>query len=529
MGLSQEEKEKRKHDANVKAIKITTKDSKEPFVFISYKSDDWEDVLHDIVYKLHKEHGLRVYFDKSFDEHNELWIEQFPDNMESSNCKAVLVFIDDKYATSYATLLELMYSQGTLVARRHSNLKLPVVQINLGELTQIDSKETTGLGKEIFEDGTVNVNAPYEKELFDGIHQELKAKKILNKVLYRGKTLEKDICSAITQELLGKLQINKNEYNKGVTNIDSFCIDLKKTIEQAAGSEVFASNVKSNPKSELEINSKVEVKPDEKLNLKQKIELDTKTILKSNSKTRKMSLADMIQTGILQKGDIVYVQGHPEAEGRLAGGNNILYEGEEISLNQYTKRVFQDNTSRSAYQYVYHKQTGKLLDKLRDNDIPKQAEPELSDHDDIIAPVPIRPISVNITEESVKKESMVKFRENSIYQYEFFGETAQIKILTIQQENKRNMKVDIILLKGSSVKKISRENGNATDYRLKKTKQLENLYNKILEHAEEYKNNFLKVTEDISIQNTSLSAIATMISGASIAPTAAWKECEARV
>lgn len=54
-----------------------------------------------------KEHGLNVYFDGDFSGHNPLWTDQFPENMESGNCRGVDAFIDDAYTKSYATLMEL--------------------------------------------------------------------------------------------------------------------------------------------------------------------------------------------------------------------------------------------------------------------------------------------------------------------------------------------------------------------------------------------------------------------------------------
>lgn len=44
-----------------------------------------------------KEHGLNVYFDGDFSGHNPLWTDQFPENMESGNCRGVDAFIDDAY------------------------------------------------------------------------------------------------------------------------------------------------------------------------------------------------------------------------------------------------------------------------------------------------------------------------------------------------------------------------------------------------------------------------------------------------
>ena len=100
MGLTNEQEKAREEDANVRYLSqnICNKDGDKDFVFISYKSDDWEIVLKEIVYKLVKEYGLNIYFDGDFKDNNPHWTTQFPDNMESDKCKGVLVFLDDKYA-----------------------------------------------------------------------------------------------------------------------------------------------------------------------------------------------------------------------------------------------------------------------------------------------------------------------------------------------------------------------------------------------------------------------------------------------
>lgn len=213
--MTPEENKRRSEDPRVKYIKahICDKDGNKPFVFISYKSDDWELVLGDIVYRLVKDYGLNVYFDGSFESHASLWIEQFPENMEHYNCMGVLAFVDDKYSTSYATLLELMYSQ------RLSADEKPVVPINIGKLTKKTGAEgasDTGLGVKYFEDGTTNVHAQNEKELFVETFDELVARDILkqSKFLYKKeKKLTKKICSEIVNELLAYLYKNENPYD----------------------------------------------------------------------------------------------------------------------------------------------------------------------------------------------------------------------------------------------------------------------------------------------------------------------------
>ena len=56
----------RHNNPNVNNIKISKAEDDEPYVFVSYKSGDWELVLSEIVYTLHTQYGLRVYFDRDF-------------------------------------------------------------------------------------------------------------------------------------------------------------------------------------------------------------------------------------------------------------------------------------------------------------------------------------------------------------------------------------------------------------------------------------------------------------------------------
>ena len=211
--MAPEESRRRAEDEHVRYIKeqLCDKDSNKPYVFISYKSDDWEVVLHDIVYRLMKDYGLNVYFDGSFDTHNALWISQFPENMEHYNCMGVLAFVDDKYATSYATLLELMYSQTQQAEKK-------VVQVNLDRLTTMDGAEgeiNTGLGVKNYEDGTVNLNAGTEKSLFDETFEELVDIGVFREARHwykRERPFTKKRCSNLVKNLLAHIRINENYY-----------------------------------------------------------------------------------------------------------------------------------------------------------------------------------------------------------------------------------------------------------------------------------------------------------------------------
>lgn len=242
--MTPEENKRRANDLHVKYIKnhLCDKDGDKSFVFISYKSDDWEIVLHDIVYRLVKDYGLNVYFDGSFDSHAPLWTKQFPENMEDYKCKGVLSFVDDKYASSYATLLELMYSQ-TMVAKKG------VVQINIGKLTARTGAEgarDTGLGVENCADGTINVHAKNEEDLFVETFEQLVDRNILKDSKYlfkKGKTLTKKICSEIVKNMFRYLEVNENPYESPNGDLEGIVGSIK---------DAFDNDVFSNPNTDDE-------------------------------------------------------------------------------------------------------------------------------------------------------------------------------------------------------------------------------------------------------------------------------------
>ncbi len=252
--MTDDEKEKRANDPKVKDLvewmceskrDTPERDKSKPYVFISYKSDDWETVLADVVYRLVAEKGLNVYFDGSFDKHSPLWLKQFQKNMSDPKCKGVIAFIDDKYATSYATLLELMYSQA--INNKGKFIKKTVVPVNLGALTEIDDKEKeddTGLGRERYANHKKNVNANREKEEFNKIFEAAVHNEIFDFAVesyyndnVRGKEgkLTKEFCSNMVETLLGHIEQNDNQYQRGgdLENIYS-------SIKDAFGEEVFS-------------------------------------------------------------------------------------------------------------------------------------------------------------------------------------------------------------------------------------------------------------------------------------------------
>lgn len=274
MGLSPEEKQRRREDEHVGYIMkhICDRGGDKSYVFISYKSDDWETVLHEIVYKLVKDYGLNVYFDGSFDFHNSAWIKQFPDNMGDYKCKGVIAFFDDSYATSYATLMELLYSQTKKAAMGKADPDgLPIVSIDLEKLTNITGKEgqkDTGLGVKNCEDNTYNINAKDELTLFARSFKELVKRNILVDAQYIWDDKDKlnaMTCSQIVREIKEYKKINENYYSCGMS-LDG----IVGSIKNACGAEVFSPldkfekvRVESGVKQRAESSSLDELKKDQ--------------------------------------------------------------------------------------------------------------------------------------------------------------------------------------------------------------------------------------------------------------------------
>lgn len=110
MGLTNEQKNAR--DRVTQKIPTFTSEGKEKYVFISYKSDDWEKVLGKIVRHMVDTYGLRVYFDKNFDRDNDSWVSNMTSAIRTGKCCAILAFVSKQYMISYACLMELLTARG---------------------------------------------------------------------------------------------------------------------------------------------------------------------------------------------------------------------------------------------------------------------------------------------------------------------------------------------------------------------------------------------------------------------------------
>ena len=109
--MDTKEIELRNESERLNQLQISDCRQKKPYVFISYKSDDWRVALEDIAFTMQKRFGLRVYYDRAFESNNDIWVKSMKANMESIYCKAVIAVYSEKYVNSYATLLEILTSQ----------------------------------------------------------------------------------------------------------------------------------------------------------------------------------------------------------------------------------------------------------------------------------------------------------------------------------------------------------------------------------------------------------------------------------
>ena len=90
--MTQKEYEERMKNTRYKELKVTNAEDEKDYVFISYRGNSWEKVLTDIVYKLQKEYGLRIYFDKDFASSNNILPKSY------RFCKVLQQYVCVKYS-----------------------------------------------------------------------------------------------------------------------------------------------------------------------------------------------------------------------------------------------------------------------------------------------------------------------------------------------------------------------------------------------------------------------------------------------
>lgn len=220
--MTEEQKKARRLSAengNIRWIKencLRTKDDQDDYVFISYKSDDFEKVLDDIVYKTCRKYGLRVYFDTAFDENSEPWIEQYYDNMCNKKCKAFIAFIDKAYYSSYACLLEMMTRRTRAAGGDYEPNTLFFLPINLEKITDDGLDDSnTGLGTKRFSNGAINSHAQGELKKFNEIFSEVSKEDKTSKTIYKRKK-DRDLYEEAMGDVRahGKMYLNVTQCRK---------------------------------------------------------------------------------------------------------------------------------------------------------------------------------------------------------------------------------------------------------------------------------------------------------------------------
>ena len=186
--MTEEQKKARKLSAesgNIRWIKdncLRTKYGEDDYVFISYKSDDYEEVLDNILYKTCKKYGLKVYFDTAFDDDSDSWITQYYANMVSLKCKAFIAFLSNNYYSSYACLLEMMTSRTPEAGGDYKKDTLPFLPINIEVIKEIIDESNTGLGTRRFSDSSINNHAKQELEKFNKIFEKISSYGTLSEI-----------------------------------------------------------------------------------------------------------------------------------------------------------------------------------------------------------------------------------------------------------------------------------------------------------------------------------------------------------
>ena len=286
--MTEEQRAARKKSAeegNIRWIKdhcIRTKDGNDDYVFISYKSDDYEKVLDGILFRTCQKYGLRVYFDTAFDEKSDSWITQYYKNMCDPHCKAFIAFIDDAYYSSYACLLEMMSRKTMAAGGDYKEDSLFFLPINIDSITEIVDASNTGLGTRRFSNGKLNIHAEMELKQFNEIFSEVaddymrkvyKREKddVLYDEAYKDRPKYGELYLTVTQcrRLMERVIPNKNENDGGNKAFEDVIHDklINEGITSVFGE--ISSNTFVEPKPIIEYNVVI-VNGDFKKNIKVK-------------------------------------------------------------------------------------------------------------------------------------------------------------------------------------------------------------------------------------------------------------------
>lgn len=150
MGLTSEEK--RERSIEMTDVKTFEPIDAKPYVFISYKSDDWKVVLDVVVRQMVNRYGLRVYYDKNFDKDNAQWVENMKGAMFTSNCKALLAFVSREYMQSYACCMELMTVSSDDAETMNKGERVPIIPLIIDRSKNVSNATCNNANKAYIEE-----------------------------------------------------------------------------------------------------------------------------------------------------------------------------------------------------------------------------------------------------------------------------------------------------------------------------------------------------------------------------------------
>lgn len=219
MGLNEAQKRERSEYLEHN-LEITECSQRKPYVFISYASDNWEQVFKSAVVPMQREYGLRVYADRAFDTVNDKWIVPMLRNVRGAD--VMVAFVSQNYIESYACFLELLTA---------ANNKKQIVFVSLGE--QLHLGDTTDLP---------NVERGVKKEILNqGANIATNTNNTSNDLMRAIKSAFTSISTLLEQDALSKYDISDafiNFFRDAAINYKSIndLIAVKSTIRSISGS-----------------------------------------------------------------------------------------------------------------------------------------------------------------------------------------------------------------------------------------------------------------------------------------------------
>lgn len=230
MGLTEEQKNERARATA--GIKTFDSNGNKPYVFISYKSDDWKIVLDEVVRYMVDNYGLRVYFDNNFDRDNDSWVNNMKNAIRTRKCQAVLAFVSKEYMRSYACVMELLMSRSRATQTKHDK-KLEIIPIIVDDSADVNAaRSENGTRVEIKEWGAYSelledtaacrwLREPDMEGLKDKVEDRIRQKENLT---------EEDL-SDVAAEILGSAHERRFSDNDDFAK-ERFYSLLKETIER---------------------------------------------------------------------------------------------------------------------------------------------------------------------------------------------------------------------------------------------------------------------------------------------------------